>query len=231
MPGDETISITLAPDTLRAVRESVEAGEDAAVDALLDGAVQAVQRQRREDAERLDATGARIRRFLDDPRPPLSLEVVTARIDALPAETVKVHGDAASLGRLRRASRDRPAADLPPAYDAGRDPTVAGRLLDRLIGRWARIGDAPRGGRPRRDLERRLRTAPFERSAVIAYRVHAGRVTITDVFCGGRDFEALYRTPSPDDEPAPRPASRRPDRGSSYPRPRAGRSRPPSLPA
>ncbi len=36
MSSDETISITLAPDTLRAVRASVEAGEYASVDALLD---------------------------------------------------------------------------------------------------------------------------------------------------------------------------------------------------
>ena len=44
---------------------------------------------------------------------------------------------------------------------------------------------------------------PFERSAVIAYRVEAELVTITNVFYGGQDFEALYRTASPDDEPVP----------------------------
>ena len=88
-------------------------------------------------------------------------------------------------------------------YDASRDPNVAGRFLDRLIGRCERIGDAPHGGRPRHDLEPGLRTVPFERSAVIAYRVEADRVTITNVFYGGRDFEALYQTAGPDDEPAP----------------------------
>ncbi|WP_409567623.1 type II toxin-antitoxin system ParD family antitoxin [Methylobacterium sp. J-030] len=91
----ETISITLAPDTLRAVRASVEAGEYASVDALLDEAVHALQRQRREDAERLDVIRARIRRSIDDPRPPLSLEEVRAHIDALHAETVRAHRDAA----------------------------------------------------------------------------------------------------------------------------------------
>lgn len=79
----ETISITLAPDTLRAVRESVEAGEYASVDALLDAAVHALQRQRRENAEQLDSIRARIRRSLDDPRPSLSIDEVEAHMEAL----------------------------------------------------------------------------------------------------------------------------------------------------
>lgn len=82
----ETISITLAPDTLRAVRESVEAGEYASVDALLDEAVHALQRQRREDAERLDDIRARIRRSLDDPRLDLSIEEVQEDLDRMFAE-------------------------------------------------------------------------------------------------------------------------------------------------
>ncbi|WP_409564823.1 type II toxin-antitoxin system ParD family antitoxin [Methylobacterium sp. J-026] len=82
----ETISITLAPDTLRAVRASVEAGEYASVDALLDEAVHALQRQRREDAERLDAIRARIRRSLDDPRPDLSIDEVQEDLERVFAE-------------------------------------------------------------------------------------------------------------------------------------------------
>ncbi|WP_407518682.1 type II toxin-antitoxin system RelE/ParE family toxin [Methylobacterium oryzisoli] len=78
-------------------------------------------------------------------------------------------------------------------YEASRSPQVAERFLDRLIGRCERIGDAPLGGRRRDDLEPGLRTVPFERTAVIAYRVEGDRVLITNVFYGGRDFEALYR--------------------------------------
>nr|WP_276081840.1 hypothetical protein [Methylobacterium sp. GC_Met_2] len=63
---------------------------------MLDEAVHALQRQRRETAERLDDIRARIRRSLDDPRPPRSLEEVRAHIDALHAETVKAHRNAAS---------------------------------------------------------------------------------------------------------------------------------------
>ena len=87
MPGGETISITLTPGTLRTVRESVEAGEYASVDALLDEAVHALQRQRRENAERLDEIRARIRRSLDAPRPPLSIEEVEAHMEVLFAQT------------------------------------------------------------------------------------------------------------------------------------------------
>ncbi|GEP01087.1 type II toxin-antitoxin system RelE/ParE family toxin [Methylobacterium haplocladii] len=78
-------------------------------------------------------------------------------------------------------------------YEASRDPQVADRFLDRLISRCDRIGDAPRGGRPRDDLEPALRTMPFEHSAVIAYRVEPDHVLITNIFYGGRDYEALYR--------------------------------------
>jgi toxin ParE1/3/4 len=38
-----------------------------------------------------------------------------------------------------------------------------------------------------------LRTVPFEKSAVIAYVVDGERVQITNIFYGGRDYEALYR--------------------------------------
>jgi toxin ParE1/3/4 len=48
-------------------------------------------------------------------------------------------------------------------------------------------------GRIRDDLAPGLRTVPFERRAVIAYRVIDDMVEITNVFYGGRDYEALYR--------------------------------------
>lgn len=48
------------------------------------------------------------------------------------------------------------------------------------------------GGTPRDDLELGLRTLPFERAAVIAYKVEQETVRIGNVFNGGRDFEALY---------------------------------------
>lgn len=86
MPPAETISITLAPDTLRTVRQSVESGEYVSVEAMLDEAVHALQRQRRENAERLDVIRARIRHSLDDPRPDLSSEDVQEYLDGLFAE-------------------------------------------------------------------------------------------------------------------------------------------------
>lgn len=38
---------------------------------------------------------------------------------------------------------------------------------------------------------------PFEHSALIAYRV-ATAVEITNIFCGGRDYESLYSSPPSD---------------------------------
>jgi len=54
-------------------------------------------------------------------------------------------------------------------------------------------------GRPRDDLLPGLRTVPFERKAVIACRLIEDRVEITNLFYGGRDYEALYRRNEPPD--------------------------------
>lgn len=82
MSVPETISITVTPEQLRAVRESVEAGEYASTSEVLRDALRLWQRQRREDAERLNVIRARIRRSLDDPRPDLTGEQVQAALDA-----------------------------------------------------------------------------------------------------------------------------------------------------
>jgi toxin ParE1/3/4 len=45
----------------------------------------------------------------------------------------------------------------------------------------------------RDDLVPGLRTVPFEHRAVIAYVVENEIVRVTNIFYGGRDFEALLR--------------------------------------
>ena len=70
---------------------------------------------------------------------------------------------------------------------------VALRYINRIQARCQKIGDAPRGGRQRDDLMPGLRTVTFERSAIIGYVIEENKVRITNVFHGGRDFEALLR--------------------------------------
>jgi antitoxin ParD1/3/4 len=89
MPPPETINVTMTTEQLRAVRESVEAGEYASTSEVLRDAVRLWQRQRREDAERLEVIRARIRRSLDDPRPALSLKEVDAELEKLFAQAEK----------------------------------------------------------------------------------------------------------------------------------------------
>src|ERR1700728_3973432 len=89
----EKISITMTADMLRTVRESVEAGEYASTSEALRDAVRVWQRQRLEDAERLSAIRARVRRSLDDPRPDMSFEEVDDRLAKLHADAVKTAGD------------------------------------------------------------------------------------------------------------------------------------------
>ena len=89
MQAVEKISITMTPEQLRAIRESVAADEYASASDVLRDAVRLWQRQRQDDAERLDIIRARIRRSLDDPRPDLTGDEVQASLDALFAETGK----------------------------------------------------------------------------------------------------------------------------------------------
>lgn len=102
-----------------------------------------------------------------------------------------------ALRRLQVVFRPEAQGDLDEIFHhiwlASQSLAVAEGFVRRIKARCDRIGDIPLGGRGRDDLEPGLRTVAFERSAVIAYKVEAERVRITNVFYGGRDFEALYR--------------------------------------
>ena len=104
------------------------------------------------------------------------------------------------MRRLEVTFRPEAIADLQDIYryiaEISQSHVTAERFTERILARALRIGDAPYGGRPRDDLEPGLRTVPFETSAVIAYRV-AATVDITNIFYGGRDYEALYRGRDP----------------------------------
>jgi antitoxin ParD1/3/4 len=83
MHNAEKISVTMTPDMLRAVRESVAAGEYASTSEALRDAVRLWQRERLEHAERIAAIRSRVRRSFDDPRPDLTGAEVDARLQAL----------------------------------------------------------------------------------------------------------------------------------------------------
>jgi antitoxin ParD1/3/4 len=84
----QKISITLTPDMLRAIRESVDSGEYASTSEAMRDAVRVRQRQRLEQAGRLAAMRARVRRSLNDPRPDVPLEEAFERIERLHAKSV-----------------------------------------------------------------------------------------------------------------------------------------------
>jgi antitoxin ParD1/3/4 len=90
----DKISITITPDMLRAVRESVESGDYTSTSEAVRDAVRVWLRQRLEDRERLAVVRARVRRSLDDPRPDLDDEEVDARLKALFAEAARARGNA-----------------------------------------------------------------------------------------------------------------------------------------
>jgi antitoxin ParD1/3/4 len=94
MEPAEKISVTMTPEMLRAIRESVESGEYASTSEALRDAVRIWQRERREYAERIKSIRARIRRSLDDPRPDIEMDEVDRRWEALFAETKKARRNA-----------------------------------------------------------------------------------------------------------------------------------------
>ncbi|PDS78128.1 ribbon-helix-helix domain-containing protein [Rhizobium sp. L43] len=95
MRNAEKVTITLTADMLRSVRETVEAGEFATTSEAMRDAVRVWQRQRLEDAERLNAMRARIRRSLDDPRPSLTAEEAEADMDSFMNDQEKASRNAA----------------------------------------------------------------------------------------------------------------------------------------
>jgi antitoxin ParD1/3/4 len=85
MAAAEKISITMTPEMMRVIRKSVESGEFASTSEVLRDALRAWQRERSERAERLAAIRTRIRRSLDDPRPPVPIDEAFDRIEKLHA--------------------------------------------------------------------------------------------------------------------------------------------------
>ncbi len=88
MQSAEKISITMTPEMLRIIRDTVTAGEYASTSEVVRDAMRVWQRERQEHAERLNAIRARVRRSFDDPRADLSeqdadiaLEAALAKID------------------------------------------------------------------------------------------------------------------------------------------------------
>lgn len=100
------------------------------------------------------------------------------------------------MRRLRVEFQPEAVAELRAIFESVRDIAgsvrVAQGFTQRIKARCDRIGDIPMGGRPRDDLAKGLRTVAFERSVIIAYRVTAERVEITNIFYGWRNYTALF---------------------------------------
>ncbi len=74
MANAEKVSVTMTPDMMQAIRESVESGEFATTSEAMRDAVRVWRRERLEFAERLEAMRARVQRSVDDPRASVSAE-------------------------------------------------------------------------------------------------------------------------------------------------------------
>lgn len=90
--------------------------------------------------------------------------------------------------------REEAIADLDGIFDFltdnGASPEVAIGFVRRIRARCEKIGSVPEGGVLRPDLGPGLRMVPFERSAVVIYRVADDVVDVLNIFYGGRDYEA-----------------------------------------
>ncbi|WP_320203935.1 ribbon-helix-helix domain-containing protein [Agrobacterium rosae] len=82
MQTAEKISITMTPEMLRIIRDTVTAGEYASTSDVARDAMRVWQRERQEHAERLNAIRARVRRSFDDPRTNLSEQDADTELEA-----------------------------------------------------------------------------------------------------------------------------------------------------
>ncbi|MEM5585237.1 type II toxin-antitoxin system RelE/ParE family toxin [Roseibium sp. AS2] len=77
--------------------------------------------------------------------------------------------------------------------EASRDAVTAKRYTDRIFRKCENIGDVPHGYPERNDLSFGIRLVPFEDSAVILYVIEGETVWITNIFAGGRDYDAFFQ--------------------------------------
>ncbi|MCE7027341.1 type II toxin-antitoxin system RelE/ParE family toxin [Jiella avicenniae] len=100
------------------------------------------------------------------------------------------------MKRVEVIYRPEALADLNEILEAvaqlSQSSLVAERYVDRIVLRCRKIGDAPRGGRRRDELEVGLRSVPFEDKALILYRV-TDVVEITNIFPRGQNYEVLFK--------------------------------------
>ena len=78
-------------------------------------------------------------------------------------------------------------------------PQTAEKFIDRIYDACETLDEFPLKGRARNDLKQGVRTLPFERSAVIAYRVLTDEVEVLNFFYGGRDWEVIVSGMSSDE--------------------------------
>lgn len=102
------------------------------------------------------------------------------------------------MRRLTVRFREEAIADLVEVLDylasRGASEATALGFIGRIRQKCEAIGDLPEGYPVRPDLGPGIRIAPFEHSAVIAYRLVDDAVEIVNVFYGGRDYESLLRS-------------------------------------
>lgn len=88
MQTAEKVSVTMTPEMMEVIRESVARGEFASTSEAMRDAVRVWQRERQEYAERLAAIRQRIRTSIEDPRPDLDEDEVRARLAKLHADSI-----------------------------------------------------------------------------------------------------------------------------------------------
>lgn len=96
----------------------------------------------------------------------------------------------------RLVFRDEAEADLVALYNYIARATgsfhTAFSFTERLRNACFKLVDFPDSGAPRDDIKAGLRILTIERRTVITYFVKSGDVIISNIFHGGRDWEAFF---------------------------------------
>ena len=80
MESAEDRKITVSEETARVIREKVEEGSFSSPSEVVEAAMQALEREARDRADRLVSIKARIQASIEDPRPAVPIEQAFERI-------------------------------------------------------------------------------------------------------------------------------------------------------
>lgn len=76
-------------------------------------------------------------------------------------------------------------------FEGSNNFIIAKNFTNRIFERCEKIGNVPNGGVCRPDLGENIQLIPFEKKAVILYKIENESIVIVNIIYGGREYNSL----------------------------------------